>query len=45
MHTFRYMHDYEIVEVCVKFLNEQERFYSSVDYIDMLNSLKLHNVN
>ena len=40
MHTFRFMGDAEIVEVCVKFLNEQERFYKSVDYIDMLNSLK-----
>lgn len=45
MQTFRFMNDNEIVEVCVKFLNEQERFYSSVDYTDMLNSLKLHNVN
>lgn len=45
MSTFRFMSDDEIVEVCVKFLNEQERFYSSVDYTDMLNSLKLHNVN
>lgn len=45
MSTFRFMSNDEIVEVCVKFLNEQERFYNSDDYIDMLNSLKLHNVN
>lgn len=45
MNVFRYMNDNEIVEVCSKFLNEQERFYNSEDYIDMLNSLKLHNVN
>lgn len=45
MSTFRLMRDDEIVEVCVKFLNEQERFYNSDDYIDMLNSLKLHKIN
>lgn len=45
MSTFRFMRDDEIVEVCVKFLNEQERFYNSDDYIDMLNSLKLHKIN
>lgn len=45
MSTFRFMSDNEIVEVCVKFLNEQERFYKSEDYIDMLNSLKLHKIN
>ena len=45
MSTFRFMSDDEIVEVCAKFLNEQERFYNSEDYIDMLNSLKLRKVN
>lgn len=45
MDAFRYMNDNEIVEVCSKFLNEQERFYSSPDYTDMLNSLKLHKIN
>lgn len=39
MQTFRFMNDDEIVEVCVKYLNEQERFYSSPDYVDMLNNL------
>lgn len=43
--TFRFMSDDEIVEVCAKFLNEQERFYKSEDYIDMLNSLKPCKVN
>ena len=37
--TFRFMKDEEIVEVCVKFLNKQERFYDSPDYYDMLNRL------
>ena len=37
--TFRFMKDEEIVEVCVKFLNKQERFYDSVDYTDMLDRL------
>lgn len=45
MNVFRYMNDNEIVEVCVKFLNEQERFYNSKDYIDMLNSLKPCKIN
>lgn len=45
MDAFRYMRDDEIVEVCVKFLNEQERFYSSPDYTDMLNSLKPCKIN
>ena len=35
--TLRFMKDDEIVEVCAKYLNEQERFYDSSDYIDMLN--------
>lgn len=37
--TLRFMKDDEIVEVCAKYLNEQERFYDSNDYIDMLNKL------
>ena len=37
--SFRYMKDDEIVDVCVKYLNEQERFYSSPDYYDMLNKM------
>lgn len=45
MNAFRYMNDNEIVEVCSKFLNKQERFYSSPDYIDMLNSLKPCKIN
>lgn len=36
--TLRFMKDDEIVEVCAKYLNEQERFYDSSDYIDMLNN-------
>lgn len=37
--TFRFLGDEEIVEACAKYLNEQERFYSSPDYYDMLNNL------
>lgn len=36
--TLRFMKDDEIIEVCAKYLNEQERFYDSSDYIDMLNN-------
>lgn len=37
--SFQYMKDDEIVDVCVKYLNQQERFYSSPDYYDMLNKM------
>lgn len=37
--SFRYMDNVAIVEVCVKYLNDRERFYSSPDYYDMLNKL------
>ena len=39
MQSFRFMSDKEIVEVCAKYLNEQERFYDSPDYIDMLDKM------
>lgn len=39
MQSFQFMSDKEIIEVCAKFLNEQERFYDSPDYIDMLNKM------
>ena len=39
MQCFRFMSDKEIVEVCAKYLNEQERFYHSKDYIDVLNQM------
>lgn len=39
MQSFQFMSDKEIIEVCAKFLNEQERFYDSPDYIDMLNRM------
>lgn len=38
MHSFRFMSDNEILDVCAQYLNEQERFYGSDDYIDMLNN-------
>ncbi len=37
--SFRYMEYKTIVEVCVKYLNDRERFYGSSDYIDMLNGM------
>ena len=37
--SFRYMEHKDIVEVCVKYLNDRERFYDSSDYIDMLNGM------
>ena len=37
--SFRFMKDEQIIEVCVKYLNEQERFYGSTDYIDMLDKM------
>jgi hypothetical protein len=37
--SFRFMKDEQIIEVCVKYLNEQERFYDSTDYIDMLDKM------
>lgn len=37
--SFRFMKDEEIIEVCAKYLNERERFYSSSDYYDMLNEM------
>lgn len=37
--SFQFMGDKEIVEVCAKYLNEQERFYGSPDYYDMLNDM------
>ena len=37
--SFQYMSDKEIVEVCAKYLNEQERYYSSPNYIDALNKM------
>ena len=37
--SFRLMKDEEIVDVCAKYLNERERFYSSPDYYDMLDEM------
>jgi hypothetical protein len=37
--SFRFMKDEDIIEVCAKYLNEQERFYSSPDYTDMLDKM------
>ena len=37
--SFRFMKVEDIVDVCAKYLNERERFYSSPDYYDMLNEL------
>jgi hypothetical protein len=37
--SFRYMADKDIVEVCAKYLNDQERFYDSPDYYDMLDRM------
>jgi hypothetical protein len=31
--------DKEIVEACAKYLNQQERFYDSPDYYDMLDRM------
>jgi hypothetical protein len=33
------MKDEQIIEVCAKYLNEQERFYDSPDYTDMLDKM------
>lgn len=35
--SFRYMEYKDFIEVCVKYLNDRERFYGSSDYTDMLN--------
>lgn len=37
--SFRYMNNKDIIEVCVKYLNDRERFYGSSDYTDMLNDM------
>lgn len=37
--SFRYMSDKDIVEVCARYLNDQERFYDSPDYYDMLDRM------
>lgn len=37
--SFRYMDYKAIVDVCVKYLNDRERFYGSSDYTDMLNGM------
>lgn len=37
--AFRLMKDEDIIEACAKYLNEQERFYSSPGYYDMLNKM------
>lgn len=37
--VFRLLDDEQIVAACEKYLFEQERFYHSNDYIDMLNGL------
>lgn len=37
--SFRFMKDEDIAEVCAKYLNEQERFYSSPNYYDMLDKM------
>ena len=42
--SFRFMKDEDIIEVCAKYLNEQERFYGSSDYTDMLDKM-LKNTN
>ena len=33
------MTDNQIVEACAKYLNEQERYYDSADYYDMLDRM------
>lgn len=37
--SFRYMENKDIIEVCVKYLNDRERFYGSSDYTDMLDKM------
>ena len=37
--AFQFMPDKEIVEACAKYLNEQERYYDSPDYYDMLDRM------
>jgi len=37
--AFKFMSDKEIVEACAKYLNQQERFYDSPDYYDMLDKM------
>lgn len=37
--VFRLLDDEQIVAACEKYLFEQERFYHSSDYIDMLNGM------
>ena len=37
--AFQFMSDEEIVNNCAKYLNEQQRFYDSPDYYDMLNNM------
>ena len=37
--SFRYMENKDIIEVCVKYLNDRERFYGSSAYTDMLNGM------
>lgn len=37
--AFKFMTDKEIVEACAKYLNQQERYYDSPDYYDMLDRM------
>lgn len=37
--SFRFMKDEDIIEVCSKYLNERERYYSSPDYYDALDRM------
>ena len=37
--AFQFMTDNQIVDACAKYLNEQERFYDSPDYYDMLDRM------
>lgn len=37
--AFKFMSDKEIVEACAKYLNQQERYYDSPDYYDMLDRM------
>ena len=38
MQSFQYMENKNIIEICVKYLNDCEHFYTT-DYIDMLNNM------
>lgn len=37
--SLRFLNDAQIIEVCAKYLNEQERFYNSGEYYNMLDNM------